>query len=132
MGAHTADCIVEAWGPDRVSCLAEAVRALVEVFAAVDGVPVARSVPVSLPPGPDDQMLVALLEEVLFVVDAFGEVPVGVHLEPTAEGGVTGVMDVAPSCSVTLVGPVPKAVSYHQLQIQEIGGEWRCRAIVDV
>jgi len=35
LAPHTADSILEAWGPDRVTCLAEAVGALVSVFAEV-------------------------------------------------------------------------------------------------
>ncbi|MGA2304288.1 MAG: archease [Acidimicrobiales bacterium] len=39
LAAHTADCIIEAWGADRVGCLEEAVGALVSVFAEVPDVP---------------------------------------------------------------------------------------------
>jgi len=45
---------------------------------------------------------------------------------------VVGVMEVAAARSVELVGPVPKAVSYHGLRVDHDEGGWRCRAIVDV
>jgi SHS2 domain-containing protein len=41
-------------------------------------------------------------------------------------------MEVVAADHVELVGPVPKGVSYHGLEIGENGKGWRCRAIVDV
>jgi protein archease len=32
---HTADCIIETWGPDRAACLTEALLGLLEGFAEV-------------------------------------------------------------------------------------------------
>ena len=132
MGAHTADCVVEAWAPDRVSCLAEAGAALVGVCADVAGVPATGAVPVSIGPAADDELLVALLEETIFVMDGLGAVPVRFVLSGTDEGGVTGTIETAPAGAVTRTGPVPKGVSYHGLRMQHRGGVWRCLAIVDV
>lgn len=132
MGPHTADCVIEAWGPDRSSCLIEAMEALVEVFAEFDDATATRSVPVSAGPGPDADILVALLEEVIYVTDVLGVVPIRFHVADTEDGGVAGDMEVAEPRQVELVGSVPKAVSYHGLEMAEHGGVWRCRAIIDV
>jgi SHS2 domain-containing protein len=133
LAPHTADCILEAWGEDRTSCLAEAMTALVEVFAEVHGDDAAtRTLPLAAEPGPDADVLVALLEEVIYVADVFGAVPVRFHVIEAEDGGIAGDMVVVTGRQVELVGPVPKGVSYHDLEVGEHEGRWTCRAVVDV
>jgi len=132
LSSHTADCIIEAWGPDRMSCLAEAMLALVEVFAEVPDEPVSRVLPVFVERTSDRDLLVSLLEEEIYTIDVLGVVPIRFHLAETEDGGVAGDMEVVDAGFVELVAPVPKAVSYHGLEISEEGGEWRCRVVVDI
>jgi SHS2 domain-containing protein len=132
MAPHTADCIIEAWGPDRISCFVEALRALVEVFAEPVDSAVAHALALSVKGISDEEVLVALLEEVIYVADVFAVVPVRFNLAETEGGGVAGDIEVVPAAAVEAVGPVPKAVSYHGLQIDNEGGTWRCRVVVDV
>jgi SHS2 domain-containing protein len=133
LGPHTADYVIEAWGPDRPTCLVEAMKALVEVFATIDSsVTARRSVPVSTGPAADTDLLVSVLEEVIYVTEVLGEVPVRFHLADTEDGGVAGAMEVADATEAVLVGPIPKAVSYHGLEMAERAATWHCRAVVDV
>jgi SHS2 domain-containing protein len=129
---HAADCLLEAWGPDRAACLTEALLALVETFAEVDDSVTAEVLPLATSASGAEDALVSLLEEVIYVVDALGVVPVRFHLAEAEDGGLAGDMEVVPASSVVLVGPVPKAVSYHALEIASFDGGWRCRALVDV
>ncbi len=130
--AHTADSIIEAWGPDRVSCLVQALLGLVESFAEVPDVPATRLVPFAVAPeGPEDS-LISLLEDVIYVLDVFSVVPVRFHLAETEGGGIAGDMEVVPADEVEVVGPVPKAVSYHELSMAPVEGGWRCRVLIDV
>jgi SHS2 domain-containing protein len=133
VGPHTADCVIEAWAPTRPECLVEAMEALVEIFADIDPAAGAtRLVPVSAERAADIDLLVSVLEEVIYVTDVLGSVPVRFHLAETEDGGVAGDMEVADSRDVVLVGPIPKAVSYHGLEMAERAGSWRCRAVIDV
>ncbi len=132
LSPHTADCIVEAWGPDRSVCFGEAMEGLVEVFASINDHPSTLTIPVSVGSGDDDEVLVALLEEVIYVVDALGLVPVRVQLTELEDGGVSGGMEVVSASDVELIGPVPKAVSYYGLRIGKEGPLWRCRVLIDV
>ncbi len=129
---HTADSIIEAWGPDRCACLTEAMTALVALFAEPADGAVARAVPVAADPGAAVDILVALLEEVIYVTDVLGVVPIRFHLVETEDGGVAGDMEVVDSRQAVLVGPVPKAVSYHDLSMTQQDGRWTCHAVVDV
>lgn len=129
---HTADVIVESWGADRAACLEEAGRALVETFADVDDVLAPNGVTVTLSSTLDEDLLVELLEDVIFELDAHGAVPVEISLEATEEGGVAGFFDTAPVDDVVMVGAAPKGVSRSELEIGPDDGGWRCRAVIDV
>jgi len=129
---HTADSVIEAWGPDRPACLVEAMEALVDIFAEAGDAAVTRTLPLSAEAAASADVLVSLLEEVIYVTEVLGVVPVRFHLADTEDGGVAGDMEVVEAGQVELVGPVPKAVSYHGLDIAEHDGTWRCRVLVDV
>ncbi len=129
---HTADCLLEAWGPDRATCLTEALLALVETFAEVRDPASTEVLPLSASATGASDALVSLLEDVIYVVDALGVVPVRFHLADAEDGSVAGDMEVVSASRVDLVGPVPKAVSYHELAIAPFEGGWRCRVLVDV
>jgi len=129
---HTADCIIEAWGPDRVSCLTEALCALLEGFAEVPDAAAPAVFPLAAEPGGAEDMLVSLFEEVIYALDVFSLVPVRFHLTETEDGGVAGDMEVVSVDQVVVVGPAPKAVSYHGLSMESHGGGWRCHVLVDV
>ncbi|HLG67752.1 MAG TPA: archease [Acidimicrobiales bacterium] len=128
---HTADRVIEAWGEDRPSCLTEAVRALVEGFAEVPSGAHGRRVPIELRAPNDPELLLALLQEVIYVVDALGEVPVACRLADRGDA-VCGDLEVVPAAEATLVGPVPKGVSRSGLAMARHRARWRCRAVVDV
>jgi protein archease len=130
---HTADCIIEAWGPDRASCIAGALTALVEGFAQAEEASVTKLVPMAVGPGGAEEQLVSLLEDVIYSVEVFSVVPVRFHLGETEGGGIAGDMEAVPADDTVAVGPIPKGDSYHQLSMEEeAGGGWRCRVLVDV
>jgi SHS2 domain-containing protein len=129
---HTADVIVEAWAPTRDACLRQAVRGLVDVFADVDGVAPSASVAVSFAPDSGEELLVALLEEVLYLLDAEDVVPVDAALTEGADGGLHGVLLVAPTTAVPQQGAIPKAIARHGLELGQQSGRWRCKVTVDV
>jgi SHS2 domain-containing protein len=129
---HTADVVVQAWAPTRAACLAEAVRGLVAVFADTAGVVGSRSVAFTLGPAGDEELLVRLLEEVIYLVEVDGVVPVDVRVELTPDGGLRGRLDVAPLEAAIVIGPAPKAVAWHELSFAPERTGWRCRVTVDV
>lgn len=129
---HTADLVVEAWGPSRTECLNEAVQALVESFTAVRDAPATTPVPVHVDGDGDLDVLVGVLEEVVYVMDVLGKVPVGARLEDSEHGGVAGFFETVPIEDVEVIGAVPKGVSRSGLAIEQVAGGWRCEALVDV
>jgi SHS2 domain-containing protein len=129
---HTADSAFEAWGPTRAACFAQAVRALVDSFVDTTGAEAVLRHEVRLEPAPDEDLLVDLLDEVIYLLDVHGGVPVGGRLDDDENGGVSGTLEVAPLTSTRHAGAVPKAITYHGLRVEETSDGWRCQVTVDV
>lgn len=129
---HTADVMIAAWAPTIEDCLAQAVRGLVSCFAEVHTARPRRLVPFVCAPAPESELLVELLEEAIYVIDAQDVIPVQVAVARTADGGLVGEFGVASPSDVELTGPVPKAVTRHRLRLERDDSTWRCEVIVDV
>ena len=130
---HTADLRVEAWAATREQCLAEAVRGVVDSFAAVAGVRPGRTEVRHIAAGPDEDLLVAVVDEVIYRLDADGAIPVRVAVRRAGDGGVDLVLSLADAGAVEIVGAVPKAASLHELRCApDPAGRWSCCVIVDV
>lgn len=128
---HTADVIVQAWAPTPWACVAEAVLALTESFATAAPGAVRHCHRFDLEPGEAAAVLVAALEEALFLLDARGEVPVAARLADE-DGVVRGVFEVVGAQDVQVVGSVPKGVSWSGLAFERRGHGWCCTATIDV
>ena len=92
---HTADLRIEAWALTREACLAEAVRGLVDRFAVVASARTRHTAERRFIAGHDEDLLVAIIEEVIYRLDADGEVPVAVAVRPAPDGGIILVLSLA-------------------------------------
>jgi SHS2 domain-containing protein len=128
---HTADVGVEAWGPNRESCIAEAVLGVVDAFADVTSVHPDRIRECWFADSSDEDLLVDVLDEAVFLLDTEHEVPVDVEVEPR-DDGVAVQFAMADAAAVQRVGAVPKGVSLHGLRIGPHAGVWSCSVIVNV
>jgi SHS2 domain-containing protein len=128
---HTADVRVEAWAPTREECIAQAVLGTVDTFLDTSSVHPEHTHRCQLDGHSDEDLLVAVLDEVVFLLDTEGLVPVDVELDPTEEG-----LDVrfamGDATSVPQTGAVPKAVSLHELYLAPGPRGWRCSVTLDV
>ncbi|MGH3333105.1 MAG: archease [Nocardioidaceae bacterium] len=128
---HTADLRIEAWAPTREQCIAEAVRGTVETFVDISSTRAETARLCHLTATADEDLLVAALDEMVYLMDTAGEIPVEVEVEPTPAGadvrfGMVGV-DRLPQ-----VGAVPKAVSLHELRLARDPDGWSCSVTLDV
>lgn len=132
---HTADVALDAWAPNRAECIAEAVRALVECFVDVTRAAAGEDVAVSLDPETDEDLLVAVLDEVIYQIEVHDRVAVDVEVdeEDAEDGGGTVVhLATVSATDVELIGAVPKAVAWHELSFACSAGTWRCHVTIDV
>jgi SHS2 domain-containing protein len=129
---HTADVIVEAFGPSMSACLEAAVKGATAAFADVRGIEATGKRHVHLRADSDETILVALLEEVIFLLDAEDLVVVRAHLPVARSDVVTGWFDTVDKALVVVVGSPPKAVAYHELELHSDAHGYRCRFVLDV
>ncbi|MTE20336.1 archease [Streptomyces sp. TRM43335] len=132
---HTADVRVEAWAPTREECLAHAVRGVCKSFldlsAADAGGLAVRRREVEVRAGTDEDLLVALLDEVVYRLDVAGEAPVAVEPVPVP-GGVRVVLRMVDADGLPATGAPPKAVTLHGLSFAGGPAGWRCSVTLDV
>ncbi|MCQ4083890.1 archease [Streptomyces sp. RB6PN25] len=128
---HTADLRVEAWGATREECLAEAVRAVVESFVDLTEATAQTSREAEITANSDEDLLVALLEELVYWLDTASEVPVAVDLD-AMPGGVRARFRMADADSLPVTGATPKAVTLHQLTFSRGPDGFRCSVTLDV
>ena len=130
---HTADLRIEAWAPTREACLAEAARGLVGSFAVVAAARPRRTAERRFIARSDEDLLVAILDEVIYRLDADGEIPVTVDVRPVPDGGVVLSMQLADVGEAEITGPAPKAASLHELRCApDAAGRWSCGITIDV
>ena len=129
---HPADLRIEAWGPTREECIAEAVRGLVDSFAVVAGRPPHARAERHVTARSDEELLVAVIDEVICRLDADGEIPLSVVIRPAPDGAVMFLV-LARAAGAEIVGAVPKAASRRGLRCAPGRvGQWTCTVTVDV
>jgi len=130
---HTADLRIEAWAPTREACLAEAVRGLADSFAVVGSARLRHTAERRFIAASDEDLLVAIIEEVIYRLDADGEVPVAVDVRPMPDGGIVLVLSLADLSEVEITGAAPKAASLYDLRCApDATGRWSCGITIDV
>jgi SHS2 domain-containing protein len=128
---HTADVRIEAWGVSRERCLVEAALGMVECFADVTAVRPTSMERVRLAENSDEELLTALLDEVVFRLDVDGRVPVDLEAD-TTDGDLDVRLALAELEDVEVTGATPKGVSWHGLHIGPDPYGWSCAVTVDV
>ncbi|SBT45067.1 archease [Micromonospora narathiwatensis] len=130
---HTADVRIEAWAPDREECVAEAVAAMLDVFVDTAGATAdaTSETRYAVPPGDDADMLVAVLDEVIFRLETAGVLPLASDVR-AADGGLLVRWWTVDADAVELIGAVPKAVSLHELRFGPDRDGWSCAVTLDV
>ncbi|MEW2477839.1 archease [Micromonospora gifhornensis] len=128
---HTADVRIEAWAPDRAGCLAEAVTAMVESFADLAGARLHAEREFRPPPAADEDLLVAVLDEVIYRMETADELPLVTEITDDA-GGLRVRWGVTATGEVELTGAVPKAVSLHELRFGGDDAGWSGAVTLDV
>jgi SHS2 domain-containing protein len=119
-------------GHRRAACLEAAVRALVSTFADVTGAEATDSIEKSFAESTDEDLIVAVLEQVIYLVEVVGVVPVTVDFVDEKAGRLAGSFAVAPLEAVEIWGPAPKAIALSDLVFEERDNNWRCLVTIDV
>lgn len=127
---HTADVVLEAWGPTRAACLEEIAAGCCAIYSG--GAPAAGRAPLQVAVSVPDELVPCLLEEIIFALDTLGRIPIGVEITHDSPTAVEGWIRVAERRAVDIVGPSPKAVARTGAGLVQTETGWRCRVTVDV
>ncbi|GAA2808160.1 archease [Kitasatospora aburaviensis] len=134
--AHTADLRVEAWSPTAEGCIREVVRGAVEAFADTSAARATGDYACTFTAETDEDLVVSVLEEVVYRMDVAGEIPLDTEPGPIRDAGGGRSLAVrfrmADAGTAEPVGAVPKAVSLHDLHLRAGPGGWTCRVTLDV
>lgn len=131
---HTADLRVEAWADSYGDCIAETLRGLVVSFAEVSGARAVRVLRRRLDAASPADLLAAAADEIIYILDTRGEVPVSVQVQPETGGtGIQLILELASAQDAEFTGAIPKAVSLHELACEpDAAGGWSAAMTVDV
>ncbi|MEV6375751.1 archease [Micromonospora musae] len=129
---HTADVRIEAWARTREECVAEAVTALVETFTDTAGARPGPDREYEAPRAHDEDLLVSVLDEVIFRMETADELPLTTEVTDDGRGGLRVRWRVTQTDAVELIGAVPKAVSLHELRFGPDEAGWSCAVTLDV
>lgn len=128
---HTADLRIEAWAPTRDGCIRQAVLGTIASFLDTSSARPNHTRVRRLTDDRDDDLLVGVLDEVIYLLDTTGEAPVDVDVDG-ADGGVDVTFAMADATTLPQIGAVPKAVSLNELRFSHGQKGWRCAVTLDV
>jgi SHS2 domain-containing protein len=128
---HTADLRIEAWAPTRNGCIREAVLGTVDSFLDTSSARPNHTLVRRLTAEHDDDLLVAVLEEVIYLLDTAGDAPVDVEVNGT-DGDLEITLAMADASRLPQTGAIPKAVSLNELRLARGPASWRCSVTLDV
>jgi SHS2 domain-containing protein len=90
-----------------------------------------RTATVDLTAYSDADTLVELLDEVIYLLDTQGAVPIDTEVVPGPNGPAMQ-LHLAPVADARPIGAVPKAVTLHDLRFGRTDRGWSCTVTIDV
>lgn len=128
---HTADTRIQAWAPTTGECIAQAVLGLADSFLDLAGAAAIGEYDLDVEPGEPPDQVVAVLEEVIYLMDTTGQIPINAAAVQDRNRLVLH-LTMADLATVPQIGAVPKAVALHQLAFGRQAGRWVCTVTLDV
>jgi SHS2 domain-containing protein len=131
--AVTADKGIRAWGRDLAEVFVNAARGMWSLMVEPGAARAEQMLPVKVEATDRETLLVAWLNELLYLHEVEGFVAAGFAItnlsDTTLEAEVWG--ERVDRARHTLVGHV-KAATYHLLQVRPAEGGWEAQVVVDV
>jgi SHS2 domain-containing protein len=130
---HTADVGLRAFGASPEEVFESATEALATIVGAWQPGAGHERETIAVEPAPDlEAALVDWLSEVLYLQDRRDAVIGGVEVRRASATGTDGVVMWGPRGDEVLQGTAVKAITYHQLRVEQTGAGWVAEVYVDV
>jgi SHS2 domain-containing protein len=126
VGRDGGGLVVEAWAASRSACLEQLVRGVVCTFAEPRPEFATREIHFELDAALDEDLVVTLLEDVLYLARADDLAVVDVVLEEDEEtGSIEGTFVVAPVPDLPATGACPTRVARSSVSLHRDESVWR-------
>lgn len=126
------DLVIDVEGPDLMACLRAAVAGFAASIADVPAATVAAAVDLHVEGGSPEALLVNLLDEAIVLLDAGGQLTVGVDGRVDAAGSLWATLRVVDLGAVEVHGEPPKAATWHDVDLRQEGDRWSGRIMLDL
>ena len=130
---HTADIGFEAFGQSREEVFANAARALCDLTVDLDCIELREALPIRVEGRDPASLLVNWLSEILYLHDAegwlFGEFEFGALADTSLAVVARGERFNSARHQAKLL---VKAITYHQLVLEQTPSGWRAQVYVDI
>jgi len=130
--SHTADVGIVAEGATVEEAFENAAFGMFDLVFDLSGVPATEAVEVEAAGETPGELLVAWLSALLAEAEIRGLALCRLRVEMLPGGRLRGSAAGSASAARELRGPPVKAVTYHDLAVEEVQGGWEARVIFDV
>jgi SHS2 domain-containing protein len=130
--SHTADTGVAARGSSLAEAFENAAFGMFDLVFDLSGVSGSEECRVEVTAETPAELLVAWLSALLAEAEIRGLVFARFVVEQMTEGSLRGTASGGPAAGLELRGPPVKAVTYHDLVVEQVPGGWRVQVIFDV
>jgi SHS2 domain-containing protein len=131
--AHTADTGVAAEADTLAELFEWVAVGMFSLTYALEGLAPDRTLEIAIEAVSVDELLVDVLSELLYWSEADEVVPCTFDVREISSTTLRLVAGVVPATEDLLIGPPVKAVTYHDLVVdQNPRGHWRAQVILDV
>lgn len=130
---HTADFGVVGKGPTMADAFESAAYGMFTIVADLDKYQPTTQKEITAAGTDDVNLLERFLSSLLVAFNRDGLLPLDFEITEISMGRLTCWIDVRPVADdIKWLGPKIKAVTHHQIVVENKGGEWLARAIFDV
>lgn len=130
--AHTADTGIVAHGATPAEAFANAAYGMFDLMFDLSRLGAGEECAVEAQAETADELLVAWLSALLAEAEIRGLAFSRFTVDELGEGIVRGTAQGVPTAGLELRGPPVKAVTFHDLAVEQLPGGWEARVIFDV
>jgi len=130
---HTADLGVIVYGRDLKELFSNSALTLVDLMVSAPSTAEGNEIPLTISGQDLPDLMVRWLGEILYLFSGESLLVVGVEISEISSGSINGVLTAVPleDTRYETVHEI-KAVTYHQIRVDQVEGLWEARVFFDL
>jgi SHS2 domain-containing protein len=130
---HTADKGIAATGRTMAEAFENAAYGMFSLFVDPSKYQPESKIEMIVEGDDREQLLWSWLSDLIYMFEVDRQLPLDFHIAEISDTRLKAQLDVRPiSDDIEWLGSGVKAITFHQLKVEEIDGTWRVQAYVDV